>query len=257
MWDLKVFVMDNYFLINRKLFDNEIWFSEPFTRAQAWIDLIGGASFKDTYFFVRGNEVRIKRGEVGWSELTMAKRWKWSRNKVRLFLKWLEKEQQIQQRKLFRITTIVRVLNYDKYQKRTTDDTTEGQQKDNRRYTSKECIKKDKRIIKEILSKDSTRHGREDINECIFFFEEQLGSPLDESQQMNRRYCKLLLDKLTKAYPQSNAVKNVRALIVAGLADEWHGKHLTSFKYLYYNAGKIILSRKKDQLKIINLDAPK
>lgn len=64
----------------------------------------------------------------------MAKRWKWSKNKVRRYLNWLETEQQIKQQKYRYITTITTILNYDKYQNDTADDTADGQQTDSRRY---------------------------------------------------------------------------------------------------------------------------
>lgn len=126
-----------WFRINRKLFDNEIWQIKPFSKGQAWIDLIGGANHTDGSFFIRGNEIKIKRGEIGWSELTMTERWGWSRNKVRGFLAFLENRGQIGQQKIHKLTTTIRIINYDKYQNDTTDDTTERQQKDNRKYTNK------------------------------------------------------------------------------------------------------------------------
>lgn len=49
------------------------------------------------------------------SQLTMAKRWKWSRGKVRRFLNDLETEQMIVQQ-TGQHTTLVSICNYDKYQ---------------------------------------------------------------------------------------------------------------------------------------------
>jgi hypothetical protein len=122
--------------IHRSICDNFLWFEEPFTKAQAWIDLILNANHKENTMLIRGNVIKLKRGQIGWSELTMASRWRWSRNKVRHFLKLLEIEHQIGQQKVYKITTIIDIINYDRYQNGTTDDTTEGQQKDNRRYTN-------------------------------------------------------------------------------------------------------------------------
>lgn len=141
--------------LHRQLFDNKIWFLEPFTRGQAWIDLFANANHKESSFFVRGNEIKLKRGQTGWSEITMAKRWTWSRNKVRRFLKWLEMEQQIEQQKLFKLTTIITIRNYDKYQDDTTDDTTERQQKNNRRYTNK-----NDKNVKNVKNKIQQQKGR-------------------------------------------------------------------------------------------------
>jgi hypothetical protein len=122
--------------LHRKLTDNELWFLEPFTKGQAWVDLILNANHSTGKFSIRGNIILVNRGQIAWSELTMAKRWTWSRNKVRRFLKLLETEQQIAQQKNS-LTTVITIKNYDQYQRNeTTDDTAERQQKDSRRYTN-------------------------------------------------------------------------------------------------------------------------
>jgi len=123
--------------LHRQIEENELYFLEPFTKAQAWIDIFLNANHEDGKFQVRGNIVTVKRGQLGWSELTMMARWGWSKNKVRRFLKYLETKQQIVQQKTF-ITTLITVLNYEEYQgeKENTIQQT-IQQKDSRRYTNK------------------------------------------------------------------------------------------------------------------------
>jgi len=129
--------------LHRKIDENPLWFLEPFTKAQAWVDLFLNANHKTGFINIRGNIVEIKRGQIGWSELTMLKRWTWSKNKVRRFLKWLETEQQIVQQKSA-LTTVITILNYEQHQQDdTAESTTEGQQKDSRRYTNKN-VKNDK-----------------------------------------------------------------------------------------------------------------
>jgi hypothetical protein len=109
--------------LHRQMFSNSLWLAEPFTKAQAWVDLFANANYEDSEFFVRGNKVKIKRGQIGWSEITMAKRWGWSRMKVRRYLKQLESDTQVIQQKIHKITTILTIINYDKYQNETTDET--------------------------------------------------------------------------------------------------------------------------------------
>jgi hypothetical protein len=79
----------------RKLQQNDLWTFEPFTRGQAWVDLLLLANHKDGFIRVRGIRVEVKRGQVGWSEIKLAERWKWSRGKVRRFLFELECDGQI------------------------------------------------------------------------------------------------------------------------------------------------------------------
>jgi hypothetical protein len=73
-----------YIKLFRKMQDNKLWLSEPFTRSQAWIDLILLANHRPGVIRVRGNRVDVKRGQVGWSQVALAKRWKWSRGKVQI-----------------------------------------------------------------------------------------------------------------------------------------------------------------------------
>jgi len=109
----------------RKLQDSSLWLSEKFTRGQAWIDLIGLANYTDGFFRIRGNKVKVKRGQLGYSEVSLADRWRWSRGKVRRFLVELEskKEEKIVQQKN-NLTTLITILNYDKYQGNDTPDGT-------------------------------------------------------------------------------------------------------------------------------------
>ncbi|MBN2571312.1 MAG: hypothetical protein JXA68_04230 [Ignavibacteriales bacterium] len=107
--------MDGWISLHRKLQDNPLWFCESFTKGQAWVDLLLIANYDENYFYKRGVKINIKRGQVGWSELALSERWKWSRSKVRKFLKDLEKEHQITQQKS-NVTQILTIVNYDLYQ---------------------------------------------------------------------------------------------------------------------------------------------
>lgn len=133
--------MKGWVKLHRKIEDNPLWFREKFTRGQAWIDLLLGANHIAKTIIIRGIAIKIKRGQLGWSEVTMSKRWQWSRKKVRRFLKLLETEQQIKQQKYLYITTIVTILNYDKYQSGTASDTASDtakeQQRDSKRHITK------------------------------------------------------------------------------------------------------------------------
>jgi len=101
--------------LHRKLTDNPLWKSETFARGQAWVDLILLANHEDGYIYVRGHKIKVKRGQVGWSQNRLAERWGWSRSKVRKFLQDLEEEQQIKQVKSHS-STVITLINYNDYQ---------------------------------------------------------------------------------------------------------------------------------------------
>jgi hypothetical protein len=136
----------------RKIADNPLWLSEPFTRAQAWVDLLIIANHKDNICFIRGNKLKVKRGQVGWAEKNLAARWKWSRGKVARFLKLLENEQQIEQQKS-KLTTLITIKNYEHYNK---NEQQNGQQTDNRRTTDGQQtdINKNVKNVKNVKKED-------------------------------------------------------------------------------------------------------
>jgi len=136
--------MTGWFKVWRELLTSVLWLTEPFTRGQAFIDLIGLANHADGFIRVRGNRVEIKRGQCGWSEVKLAERWKWSRGRVRRFLTELKNDGRIEQQKNT-ITSLISLTNYERYQgDDTADGTADGQQTDSRRYPNKKD-KKDKK----------------------------------------------------------------------------------------------------------------
>jgi len=131
---------------------------------------------------VRGVIVPIERGQVGWSQLSLKKRWRWSRGKVKRFLNELETAQQIVQQKN-NITSVVSITNYDLYQSNdTTDGTTDGQQTDTKRTanghqtdTKRDTNNKNK---KEKNNKNDNNEKKKDIipyKEIIKYFNEVTG----------------------------------------------------------------------------------
>lgn len=121
--------MTGWIKLYRKITENPLYFSEPFTRLQAWIDLLIMANYEESIIYVRGNKVEIKRGQLAKSQDTLAERWRWSRGKVLRFLDELQKAGQIGQQKS-NVINIISIVNFDLYQQDSTtdgtaDDTTE------------------------------------------------------------------------------------------------------------------------------------
>jgi hypothetical protein len=73
------------------------------------------ANHDDTFYFKRGIQIDVKRGQVGRSEVELSDRWGWSRTKVRAFLSYLEKEQQIKTHKS-NITQLLTIINFKDFQ---------------------------------------------------------------------------------------------------------------------------------------------
>jgi hypothetical protein len=100
--------------LSREITDHWVWNCE-FSTGQAWVDLIIHACHSPNKFMLKGQLVALKRGQQARSEVTLAKAWKWSRNKVRRFLKNLENDGMIVQ-KTTHLTSVITICNYDSFQ---------------------------------------------------------------------------------------------------------------------------------------------
>lgn len=137
--------MSGWIKLYRSIQDNDLWLAEPFSKGQAWADLILSANHKPGIFWVRQVQINLERGQLGLSEITFSKRWKWSRGKVRRYLAMLENRGMIVQQKN-PVTSIITICNYSSYQHEElglagkTEQQTEQltvQVTDNSRYTNK------------------------------------------------------------------------------------------------------------------------
>ncbi len=96
-----------------------MWLAEPFTRGQAWLDLIGLANYQAGQIRRRGIPVTVHRGQVGWSQEALAVRWKWSVGKVKRFLKEMKIDGRISIEtvlKNVKVTSLITMTNYARYQ---------------------------------------------------------------------------------------------------------------------------------------------
>ena len=139
---------EGWITLSRKFLNSKEWLSEPFTKAQAWVDLIGLASFDKGFIIVRGTPIKLKRGEVGYSQESLAKRWKWSRGKAKRFLNYLEIEHRIEQvneQVNKYVKTVISITNYDHYQNGGQVKGQEGEHQTNIRRTSDDTVYKNEK----------------------------------------------------------------------------------------------------------------
>ena len=144
--------MQGWIKVYRQLADNPLWLIKPFSEGQAWIDLLLITTYDKGFIKTKnGTVIKLKSGECGYSQLTLSKRWGWSRGKVKRYLDLLESEKMIQQ-KIVSKTTIISILQFKKFQ----DDTINGQQTIQQTDTIKNVKndKKDNNIISLSINKE-------------------------------------------------------------------------------------------------------
>ena len=100
-----------FIMIDRSILEDDMYFSEKFTRMQAYMDLCLLAAFKSRTFYIRGNKVELQPMQVAKSVRDLADRWQWSVNKVRGFLYELEKGDYIDTQK----TSVNQIITIKKY----------------------------------------------------------------------------------------------------------------------------------------------
>ena len=100
-----------FIMIDRSILEDDMYFSEKFTRMQAYMDLCLLAAYKSRTFYIRGNKVELQPMQVAKSVRDLADRWQWSVNKVRGYLYELEKGGYIDTQK----TSVNQIITIKKY----------------------------------------------------------------------------------------------------------------------------------------------
>lgn len=147
--------MSGWIKIHRDILYHEIWGDKPFSKGQAWIDLLLLANHSDNKCMVGNKVEEIKRGGFIASELKLMDRWGWGRKKVQLFLKFLESESMIVRSTNDKRTSIT-IVNYDVYQYHGTP----KEQQKNTKRTAK-AHKQEKKKNKNEKNKFNNFQGRE------------------------------------------------------------------------------------------------
>ena len=123
---------EGWISLHRKIEECWLWLDEPFSKGQAWVDLLLLANHRDKKISFNGEIITIKKGARITSIKSLAERWQWSRHKVSDFLNILERDGMITQNRDNK-RTLITIVNYGVYQLSAED---EGHQKDIKR-TSK------------------------------------------------------------------------------------------------------------------------
>lgn len=121
--------------IHREIEDNILWLSEPFSRGQAWIDLILMANHQENKILHDGNIETVGRGEKVTSLRYLSDRWSWSRTKTKKFLELLQNEEMITYKSTTKKTTY-KIVNYNKYQDKDSEEKATEKPQKNIRKTS-------------------------------------------------------------------------------------------------------------------------
>jgi DNA replication protein DnaD len=110
--------------VQRKFFKSSFWEEKrTFSKAEAWLDLLALAAWKDTEIIIGMNTLKLERGQIHTSNRFLSKRWNRSLKWVHVFLNFLSERGQITKKESTQGTTIC-ITNYEKYQSFTDEEET-------------------------------------------------------------------------------------------------------------------------------------
>jgi len=137
--------------LHRKIAGNWLWQDKPFSKGQAFIDLLLRANHKRSDVLFRDSLYQVEAGQFITSGLKLSAAWGWSRARTRHYLDVLQKGEVIQKKQDNRKLQIT-IVNWDTYQSEdatdkatdhTTGHTTDRQQSATNKNDKE--VKKDKK----------------------------------------------------------------------------------------------------------------
>jgi hypothetical protein len=201
--------------VDRKIVEHWLWDDRPFSRGQAFIDLILMANHKENTFLHGTELLTVERGSFITSELKLMERWGWSKSKVRYFLNALELDSMLV-KKTDRKKTTITIVNYSVYQDL---QTTEEPIKDRRKTT--------KRPQKDTNNNDNNDNNNNN-NKDIYAENEELNKTIMDfiefrkkiKAPMTDKAIKLMIGELNKL--SSNTEEQI-AIIHQSIMKSWKG----------------------------------
>lgn len=100
-----------YIKLFRKIQDHWLWKDKPFTKGQAWIDILMECNHTEQKVNIKNQIITCGIGESLNSLETWGKQWSWTKSKVRRFLKLLETDKMIE---IIRVTSFSETQQFEK-----------------------------------------------------------------------------------------------------------------------------------------------
>lgn len=173
--------------LHRKIRDCDLWNCEPFSRGQAWVDLLLMVNHDDKKVVLGSQVIDIKRGQTITSIRKLSEKWHWGNKKTLAFLGQLEELNMVHKESDTK-KTLLTVINYDNYQLQgNTDDHTEDNTNDNTDDHTDNTQTRSKRNIK----------NKKEVSKASDYFSknEVLQSAFKDFSEMRKKIKKPLTDK--------------------------------------------------------------
>lgn len=229
--------------IDRKIQANWLWGEKPYSKGQAWIDMLLRANWADGRIKHNGEFVAVKRGQLYKSEVELAKTWGWSRGKVRRFVNVLVHERMVVQHTVQGIS-LFSICNFEKYQSDGTGNgtgvgTAHGTAHGTHNKNNKEEVKNNTTNV--VLAKPE--YGKPEINEVFAYWENAVGYAITSRITANRHAAA----NLTKKYGADGLGKLIRG--VAASQNDQYAPRISDFVSLQSKTNDLLAWLKKTTTK--------
>jgi DNA replication protein DnaD len=206
--------------LHREIQQHWLWEDKPFSRGQAWIDLLLLANHKDNKFLLGNEVVEVKEGSFITSELKLMERWGWGKSKTRAFLDLLQADGMIV-KKSDRKKTTINIVNYKLFQ---------GLENESRPQTDhKQTANRpqaDRKQTQTIMINNDNNENND--NKSLYVDDSELNAALVSfveyrkkiKKPMTDRAVSLLISKLNK---MSSSVPEQIEIIEQSIVNGWQG----------------------------------
>ena len=148
---------EGWIKLYRNIQEHWLWEDKPFSRGQAFVDLLLMANHKDNKILFNGELIEVKRGSRITSLRQLSETWGWSTKKTKKFLELLEKDNMITV-KSDNKKTLVTIENYGVYQEVGNTEETPRKHQGNSEETQRKFKRNSKEIQKKTNKNDKERY---------------------------------------------------------------------------------------------------
>lgn len=185
----------------RSLTEHWLWQDKPFSKGQAWLDLLFLVNHRSKKSLIDGRLQEIERGQTVTSVRKLCDRWGWSNTKVHRFLKMLESDGMVNVKSDSK-KTVINVVNYSVYQDSESEKTTQKRQSN----------------VTETSQKHTNKNEKKDKNE--------------KNNIMCNAEANALFERLWKAYPNKRGkgqVSEAKKRKIAEIGEEHMQRAMTRY----------------------------
>jgi hypothetical protein len=208
--------------LHRSITEHWLWEEKPFSKGQAWIDLLLQANHQDKKAVIGNDIIEVKRGSFVTSIRKLSERWGWSNTKIKNFLNLLQNDGMISYFSDAK-KTVITIENYSLYQDLNDAKTTEKRQTNDTETTQKHTNKNDKNDKNEKNIKNKNLTEDEEIKivlEKRRQLEEEKKKRMEEFNKLSKEEQERYINMAKKIITGSNSKKRGIYLVGDYLKEE-------------------------------------